>query len=807
MKMIHLTLEQLTLSPLNVRKIGGKEIADLLPSIRSLGIIQPLLVRQIVEDGSDDAADASGADDGTGADSASKGAGGGKNTGAAKRGRAGKAGAVDAGAVDIGAADTTGKPGDRAGTGTASRYEIVAGQRRYHALCKLAVDGIADPVPCMVMEDGEDAKAVEASLSENIARLPMDEIDQYKAFSALQKTGLDIPEIASRYGVTERLVGQRLAIATIMQPILNAYRREEIGADTLRAMTMATPRQQKAWWKLFRDEEAYAPQGRALREWLLGGAQIPVTNALFDPEAYGGAIISDLFGEDSFFADPDQFWSLQMAAIAEKRDTYLANGWSDVIVQEPGEWFRNWDYRKLPKSKGGKVIVSLTKDGEATFHEGYVTEKEAKALEKALEKKARAKDDNRTNALTGAGGGKSELTKAMRNYLGLHKHGAVRTELLAHPGIALRLTVAHLIAGSSLWNVKADPRKADSPAIHDSIASSEAERGFAEERARIRLLLGMGTEGEDESGEIGESGEVVENGKVEPDDSGDDAEPFDGVSCEADGHDDEVDGSEEADEAEADPDRDDDIDPDDSEADEADDNGWNEDDDGDYGEDTEPAAAIIPRAGDWHSRPTIGDLFEALIQMKDSTVHRVLAFAMAETLEAHSGTVEALGMLFGTDMRNWWSPDQTFFDLLRDKQAINAILREVAGDMTADAHTASTAKVQKGIIADCLTGANGRAKAENWLPRYMAFPEGAYVGKQVGAMEPKVEANSVSVTEASDAARPDEEVDIEDEAVSDASDGDHGLAVEAVSETGEVTEGGDVEATSAEADPVLTQAA
>ncbi|MCC0039954.1 MAG: ParB/RepB/Spo0J family partition protein [Brucellaceae bacterium] len=351
MKMIHLNLEQLTLSPLNVRKIGGKEIADLLPSIRSLGIIQPLLVRKLAEDGADGGA---GNADDTGK-GATGGAGGGKNARATKGGRAGKAGTADAGAVD-----TTGKPGDRAGSGTASRYEIVAGQRRYHALIKLAEDGIADPVPCMVMEDGEDAQAVEASLSENIARLPMDEIDQYKAFASLKKAGLDIPEIASRYSVTERLVRQRLAIATIMQPILNAYRREEIGADTLRAMTMATPRQQKAWWTLFRDEEAYAPQGRALREWLLGGAQIPVTNALFDPEAYGGAIISDLFGEDSFFADPDRFWQLQMAAIAEKRDTYLANGWSDVIVQEPGEWFRNWDYRKLAKSKGGKVIVSLT---------------------------------------------------------------------------------------------------------------------------------------------------------------------------------------------------------------------------------------------------------------------------------------------------------------------------------------------------------------------------------------------------------------------------------------------------------------
>lgn len=319
MKMIHLTLEQLTLSKLNVRKIGGKEIADLVPSIRSLGIIQPLLVRKLAGDSADD-----------GADGIGEGAGGDKSARAAKRGRAGKAGA----------ADTTGKPGaDDAAT--ASRYEIVAGQRRYHALCKLAGDGIADPIPCMVMEDGEDAQVVEASLSENIARLPMDEIDQYKAFASLKKTGLDIPEIASRYGVTERLVGQRLAIATIMQPILNAYRRDEIGADTLRAMTMATPRQQKAWWKLFRDEEAYAPQGRALREWLLGGAQIPVTNALFASDAYTGAIISDLFGEDSFFADPDRFWSLQMAAIAEKRDTYLADGWSDVrapIVRNFSTW-------------------------------------------------------------------------------------------------------------------------------------------------------------------------------------------------------------------------------------------------------------------------------------------------------------------------------------------------------------------------------------------------------------------------------------------------------------------------------------
>ena len=40
---------------------------------------------------------------------------------------------------------------------------------------------------------------------------------------------------------------------------------------------------------------------------------------------------------------------------------------------------------------------------------------------------------------------KPELTKAMQNYLDLHRHAAVRTELLGHQGIALRLAVAQII--------------------------------------------------------------------------------------------------------------------------------------------------------------------------------------------------------------------------------------------------------------------------------------------------------------------------------------------------------------------------
>ena len=96
-------------------------------------------------------------------------------------------------------------------------YDIIAGQHRFRALSALAEKGAAEPVPCIVMEEGDDARAIEASLAENIARLPMDEIDQFKAFAALHDKGLEVQDIAARFGVTERLVEQRLAIADIIR--------------------------------------------------------------------------------------------------------------------------------------------------------------------------------------------------------------------------------------------------------------------------------------------------------------------------------------------------------------------------------------------------------------------------------------------------------------------------------------------------------------------------------------------------------------------------------------------------------------
>jgi ParB family transcriptional regulator, chromosome partitioning protein len=96
-------------------------------------------------------------------------------------------------------------------------YEIVAGRRRFLAACEVQKEGTAiEAVPCAIMAKGDDAEAVEASLIENVAHLPMDEMDQFEAFQRLLKEGRSVEDIAHVFGVTELNVKRRLAIASIV---------------------------------------------------------------------------------------------------------------------------------------------------------------------------------------------------------------------------------------------------------------------------------------------------------------------------------------------------------------------------------------------------------------------------------------------------------------------------------------------------------------------------------------------------------------------------------------------------------------
>ncbi|MEV5032361.1 ParB/RepB/Spo0J family partition protein [Sphingobium sp. LMC3-1-1.1] len=500
--------------------------------------------------------------------------------------------------------------------GSPDSYEIVAGKRRYHAALAVAQEsGEAEALPCAIMEAGDDAAALEASLIENVARLDPDEVTRWESFTRLVREGRNVEDIALTFGLTELQVKRTLALGNLLPRLRNLYRQNEIDAATVRHLTLLSKVRQREWLALLDDPEAYCPTGSRLKSWACGGASILVSAALFDLASFPGSIVSDLFGEERYFADASIFWTSQEAAIAQRAEVYRQAGWQDVVILPVGEPFHSWDHECTPKRKGGKVFIAVGPRGDVTFHEGYLTIREARkqaAGETMTEKPVRP-----------------EIGPAIRNYVDLHRHAVVRAAVAGSPSLALRLMVAHAIVGSSLWRVSVGPQRAVNEAIAESIETSISETAFDMRRRVVLALLGF-----------------------------------------------------------------------------------------------DPEASTV--TGGYEGDHGVAGLFVRLASLSDEAVQEVLAIVMAETLEAGRALVDLLGLHLGIDMRETWTCDDALLDQLRDREVLDGILTEVAGEEAAAANREATGKVKRQIVRDCLTGENGRAKVEGWVPRWMTFPPMAY---------------------------------------------------------------------------------
>jgi len=549
MRLDHIELERLLISPANMRAKRKPDLDNILPSVRIRGILVPLIVRP-----SDD-----------------------------------------------------------------EKFEIVAGRRRFLSAQIVAGEqGVFPPLPCAIMEAGDDAAALEASLLENIARLDPDEVTQWETFSRLVKEGKSVEDIAATFGITERLVGRILALGNLSPRIRSLYRQEKLDATTVRHLTMATKAQQTEWLKLYESEDGYAPMGMSLKQWLCGGDLIPTSAALFDLADYHGVIVCDLFGEEQFFAEPEAFWKLQRLAVEAKRQAYLEDGWAGVEILEPGCHFQRWEHEKRSKAKGGRVYLTLSWRGEVEAAEGWFPTREARREE-------RGGSDSGAGAKTS----RPEFTTALRNYLDLHRHAAVRVRLLERPDVALRLMIAHAIVGAATWRVHADPQHALKTEIGESVETCAAETLFDERRRAVLAHVGF-----------------------------------------------------------------------------------------------DPETLSVVRGGGCDLSQM--ELFHRLMALPEAEFLDVAALVMGETLECGGATVDAVGSFLDVDMAELWTADEAFFELLRDKQLLTAIVGEVAGPEAANAHAGSTGKVMKGIVRDCLAGENGRTKVDGWVPRWLRFPQGSY---------------------------------------------------------------------------------
>ena len=125
------------------------------------------------------------------------------------------------------------------------------------------------------------------------------------------------------------------------------------------------------------------------------------------------------------------------------------------------------------------------------------------------------------------------------------------------------------------------------------------------------------------------------------------------------------------------------------------------------------------------------NVFMTLQTLSDEDVLRIMTFVMAETMESNTSMTEVLGSEFKVNMWDFWQPEGHFFDLIRDKNAINAMVADIGGKEVADSNVTSTAKIQKKIIDDFLTG-TGREQVLDWMPNYMKFPFQSYTKTGAG---------------------------------------------------------------------------
>lgn len=361
-------------------------------------------------------------------------------------------------------------------------FEIVAGARRFHAARIVAEEGgEAEPLPCRILSETDDAAAIEASMIENLARLDADEVTQWETFTRLVKEGREIADIAATFGLPDLVIRRVLALGNLLPRVRSLHRAEEIDRATVRHLTLASKGQQKEWLALHDDENAYAPTGHQLKAWLFGGQSIPTRFALFNVPEVGGVTVADLFGEDRYFTDPDVFWTAQNAAVAARRTAYLEGGWTDVVIVPPSEHFHSWEHEKAPKRKGGRVYIEVRSTGEVTFHEGYVSRKKARRAER--DEAGRTPKTQRP-----------ELTSTLQTYVDLHRHAAVRAALLDSPHVALRLMVAHAIVGSHLWIVRPEPQATRNEEVRESVETCRGETVFDEHRRAVLDLLGFSAE-------------------------------------------------------------------------------------------------------------------------------------------------------------------------------------------------------------------------------------------------------------------------------------------------------------------------
>jgi ParB family chromosome partitioning protein len=220
-------------------------------------------------------------------------------------------------------------------------FEVPAGGRRYRAIEHLVRQkrlAKTAPVPCVVKMANDGISAEEDSLAENVRRIDLHPLDQFRAFRTLREQGQDEEEIAARFFVPVQVVRQRLKLASVSPKLLDLYAEDQITLEHVMAFSVTNDhaRQEQVWEALQRSpyKEAYQ-----IRRMLTDGAvRASDKRAQFvGIDAYaqaGGTVMRDLFQADDggWLQDPVLLDRLAIEKLEREAEAIRAEGWKWVEV-------------------------------------------------------------------------------------------------------------------------------------------------------------------------------------------------------------------------------------------------------------------------------------------------------------------------------------------------------------------------------------------------------------------------------------------------------------------------------------------
>lgn len=245
-------------------------------------------------------------------------------------------------------------------------FDVVAGARRLEALKLLARRkkiAAEYPVNCLILEQ-EQSTGLEASLAENIVRMPIHPADQCDAFAALHRQGLAVAEIAARFGLSVRFVEQRLKLASLSPRLLAEYRAGAMTLDQLTAFTLTDDHalQEEVWF-----ERVFGDMTPQLIRRLLTKTQIEACDRrarFVGAKAYevaGGIIVRDLFDADDegYFSDSQLLDRLVVEKLNAIAQEVRAEGWEWVEISPDGDELTNGQFRRTAPCE-----IALPEDDE-----------------------------------------------------------------------------------------------------------------------------------------------------------------------------------------------------------------------------------------------------------------------------------------------------------------------------------------------------------------------------------------------------------------------------------------------------------